>query len=221
MRVERGAVGKEAVEGRDELRGGDVDRAVAVERPDEEGGLVDGLRGRVERVKSGRTRRTRPTTVCVVGRRGCRDGADDAEDVRPAVERAGEAEVEREGREERGLGDCRPGRVAETPAKARRRLTAPSVTSRGLRARSGAMRAKPRVAHMSSWSAAEWRTQWKTKSSAPATVSDVFATSRTPSIAAAAAVPVDERRGRERDDPAGDSGSSWRSADEQRTRPGA
>ena len=29
------------------------------------------------------------------------------------------------------------------------------------------MRAKPRVAHMSSWSAAEWRTQWKTKSSAP------------------------------------------------------
>ena len=64
VRVERGAVGKEAVEGRDELRGGDVGRAVAVERPDEEGGLVDGLRGRVERVKSGRSRRTRPTTVC-------------------------------------------------------------------------------------------------------------------------------------------------------------
>ena len=85
MRVERGAVGKEAVEGRDELRGGDVGRAVVVERPDEEGGLVDGLRGRVERVKSGRTRRTRPTTVCVVGRRGRRD---DADDVRPAVERA-------------------------------------------------------------------------------------------------------------------------------------
>ena len=105
--------------------------------------------------------------VRLVGRRGCRDGADDAEDVRPAVERAGEAEVEREGREVRGLGDCRPGRVAETPARARRRLTASSVTSRGLRARSGAMRAKPRVAHMSSWSAAEWRTQWKTKSSAP------------------------------------------------------
>ena len=35
VRVERGAVGKEAVEGRDELCGGDVGRAVAVERPDE------------------------------------------------------------------------------------------------------------------------------------------------------------------------------------------
>ena len=102
--------------------------------------------------------------VRLVGRRGCRD---DADDVRPAVERAGEAEVEREGREERGLGDCRPGRVAETPAKAKRRLMASSVTSRGLRARSGAMRAKPRVAHMSSWSAVEWRRLWKTKSSAP------------------------------------------------------
>ena len=29
------------------------------------------------------------------------------------------------------------------------------------------MRAKPHVAHMSSWSSAEWRRQWKTKSSAP------------------------------------------------------
>ena len=46
--------------------------------------------------------------VRLVGRRGRRDGADDAEDVRPAVERAGEAVVEREGCEERGLGDGGP-----------------------------------------------------------------------------------------------------------------
>ena len=45
MRVEQGVVGKEAVEGRDELRGGDVGHPVAVERPDEEGGLVEGSGG--------------------------------------------------------------------------------------------------------------------------------------------------------------------------------
>ena len=151
-------------------RGGDVGHPVAVERPDEGGGIVGGLRGRVgarEEREDAPHEAEDDDGVRMVGRRGCRDDADDAEDVCPAVERAGEAVVEREGREERGLGDCRPGRVAETPARARRRLTASSVTSRGLRARSGAMRAKPRVAHMSSWSAAEWRTQWKTKSSAP------------------------------------------------------
>ena len=91
MRVERGAVGKEAVEGRDELRGGDVGRAVAVERPDEEGDLVDGLRGRVgarEEREDAPHEAEADDGVRLVGRRGCRDGADDAEDVRPAVERA-------------------------------------------------------------------------------------------------------------------------------------
>ena len=165
VRVERGAVGKEAVEGRDELRGGDVGRAVVVERPDEEGGLVDGLRGRVERVKSGRTRRTRPTTVCAWS------GGVDAATMRTTCAPPSSARERRRSSarvvRSAGSGIAGPGRAAETPAKARRRLTASSVTSRGLRARSGAMRAKPRVAHMSSWSAAEWRTQWKTKSSAP------------------------------------------------------
>ena len=86
------------------------------------------------------------------------------------------------------------------------------------------MRAKPRVAHMSSWSAAEWRTQWKTKSSEPATVSDVFATSRTPSIAAAPQRQCPSTNGAGANGtipPAGDSGSTWRSSDKQRTRPGA
>ena len=86
MRVERGAVGKEAVEGRDELRGGDVGRAVVVERPDEEGGLVDGLRGpcRAHEERED-TPHEADDNERVVGRRGRRD---DADDVRPAVERA-------------------------------------------------------------------------------------------------------------------------------------
>ena len=158
----------------------------------------------------------------LVGRRGCRDGA---EDVRPAVERAGEAEVEREGREVRGLGDggTRAGR---------------GDAGEGKEAVDGAERDESRAAREERCDAGEAARRAhvlverggvahavEDKVERAATVSGVSAASRTPSIAAAPPqrqCPSTNGAGANGTiPPAGDSGSTWRSSDEQRTRPGA
>ena len=81
---------------------------------------------------------------------------------------------------------------------------ASSVTSRGLRARSGAMRTKPRVAHvLVERGGVAQGVEDKVERARDGVGCLCGLEDAEHCRGAAAAVPVDERRGRERDDPAG------------------
>ena len=85
------------------------------------------------------------------------------------------------------------------------------------------MRAKPRVAHVLVERGGVAHAV-EDKVERAATVSGVSAASRTPSIAATPQRQCPSTNGAGANGtvpPAGDSGSTWRSSDEQRTRPGA